>query len=168
MLRSAVVMAILLTITSLPQPARADRLPWVGLWQESHHHEMEDPDSVSLSAVTDPVPLIRGLPFGFNRGTCDRDHAAAEERLAPPQTDTGMDKNDQGCLAAAFAWLPNGSAVAWGGEDGARYRVSTQQSWLSEGRPCRAYRAVSQAGGRLRQFAGSACQQPDGRWALSD
>jgi hypothetical protein len=163
----SLVPVLLAALLSAPHPAFADRLPWVGLWQEGRPHD-GDPNDVTLSSAAEAAPMVRGLPFGFNRGTCDRDRIGSEERVANTPTDTGMDKADLGCLAAALAWLPDGTAVAWAGDDGARHRVTTQQSWLSGGRPCRAYRAVSQANGRILQLAGSACRQADGRWALSE
>lgn len=87
----------------LASPAYADPPSWAGAWQvngEHHHkhrhhrHKHDDDDDYRVVYVPRPrvvekhvyhhvvpgraVPVARGLPYGFNRGTCDRDLLSSE------------------------------------------------------------------------------------------
>lgn len=79
-------------------PAYADPPPWAGVWQANgkhHHRRHDDYDDdyrvvyvVPAPVVERPVyhqvvpsravPVARGLPYGLNRGTCDRDMMSSE------------------------------------------------------------------------------------------
>lgn len=83
--------AALLAGTFVPKPAAADPPPWAGVWKHKskppHYHGLDD-----YRVVYVPVPAVRearvypqrvapvaqGLPYGFNRGTCDRGLISSE------------------------------------------------------------------------------------------
>lgn len=78
------------TSLALPAPALADPPPWAGKWKhKDHHHRHYDHDDYRVVYVPQPrivehhvyhqrVPVARGLPYGFNRGTCDRGLISSE------------------------------------------------------------------------------------------
>lgn len=81
-------------------PAYADPPPWAGVWKAKgkhhHHHRPHYDDDDDYRVVYVPrtrvverhvyhqvaplraVPVARGLPYGFNRGTCDRGLISSE------------------------------------------------------------------------------------------
>ncbi|MGE5548350.1 MAG: glycine zipper 2TM domain-containing protein [Solirubrobacterales bacterium] len=73
-----------------PRPALADPPPWAGVWKKHHHHGHDDddddyrvlyvpvPTAVERPVYHRSVPVARGLPYGFNRGTCDRGLISSE------------------------------------------------------------------------------------------
>lgn len=88
----------------LAAPAYADPPPWAGVWQvngkhhgHGHHHRYDDDDDdyrvvyVPRPRVVEThvyhqvapapayaVPVARGMPYGLNRGTCDRGLLSSE------------------------------------------------------------------------------------------
>lgn len=74
----------------LPGQAYADPPPWAGGHWKHHKHKHHDHDDVRVvyvpverqvhhyHAPVRQVPVARGLPYGFNRGTCDRDLISSE------------------------------------------------------------------------------------------
>lgn len=71
-------------------PVAADPPPWAGVWKHKHKHHYQPHDDYRVVYV--PVPAVRetriihhraapvaqGLPYGFNRGTCDRGLVSSE------------------------------------------------------------------------------------------
>ncbi|CAA7623357.1 hypothetical protein [Magnetospirillum sp. UT-4] len=117
------------------------------------------------SASAARVPVARGLPFGFNRGTCDRDQIgadAADDLLGAAPADAV----DRGCVAEALSHLPDGRPIAWDGADGSGWRMMPLRSFSAAGRHCRAFHIAGE--GRREGLTGTACLLPEGRWEILD
>jgi surface antigen len=100
MVTAAMAVGALAISAGMPTAAFADPPPWAGVWRVNHghghhHHDDDDDDGPRVVYVPQygadaaavqqayqvapppqyvqaPVPVARGLPYGFNRGTCDR------------------------------------------------------------------------------------------------
>lgn len=182
-LAAILVGATLVAGAVFPEAASADPPPWAGVWKHApkprHYHGMDD-----YRVVYVPVPAVRearlypqraapvaqGLPYGFNRGTCDRSLISSELMGAVLGGSIGraMDNVDQGCIAGMLDHVPDRRAISWAGEAGHSYRVQPVRSFETEGRYCREYQAMAVIGGRQQQTYGTACRMPDGQWAIMD
>lgn len=157
--------------------AAADPPAWSGAWQMHERYHRPD-DSGEVNPVIylpgtatigedETVPLARGLPFGFNRGTCDR--ALLEAAAAPALPVAGplgrlMEDGDRECLWGALESLPDNRSIAWAGDDGTLFRVSTQRTYMKGGAPCRDWRANAVRPGRSARTFGTYCRRSDGQW----
>jgi len=166
---------------TIAAPAFADPPSW-GMWQvlRERYHRPNEADNdyrviyVPQSRVASAdfaegsaVPVARGLPWGFNRGTCDRELIAPQPGEAAP---AGLDASgsDRDCIIGALEALPDERQIAWTGEAGELFRVTPERSYRSAGLLCRDYTAQVQVGGRRQQTFGTACRQPDGQWDIQD
>lgn len=157
-------------------PAFADPPSWSGVWQvRERYHRPNDVEDVDYRVVyvTQPrvasaetmVPVARGLPYGFNRGTCDR------SLVAPASVDgslDGMEGADRDCVIGALDHLPDNRQIAWAGEDGEIFRVMPERSYPAAGLLCRDYTASTILSDRKQQTFGTACRLPDGQWEIVD
>lgn len=161
-------------------PALADPQAW-GIWQvlRERYHRPTDSDDYRVVYVPHArvayadfgdggtVPVARGLPWGFNRGTCDRDRIAPQPGDAAPPG-MAVEGTDRDCVLGALEVLPDQRQIAWTGEAGELFRVTPERSYQASGLLCRDYSAQIQVGGRNQQTFGTACRQPDGQWAILD
>jgi hypothetical protein len=196
LLATALAAATMMMAIGHSSPAHADAPDWVGLWRVNHApaqllHDDDDDDggrvayAPQYSATTsnassaeqdNPVPVARGLPYGFNRGTCDRGQIGASPPGAlsgAPLVEGRDGRNaaplDLGCMAGALAFLPDSRAIAWRGEAGRDYRLMPVSSFAGrDGRTCREYAAAINTNGVHRSAIGTACQQSDGQWRVVD
>jgi hypothetical protein len=162
-------------------PAFADPPSW-GMWQvlrERYHRPSETDDDYRVVYVPHArvahadfdeggvVPVARGLPWGLNRGTCDRDRITPQQGESAP-AGLVVEGSDRDCVIAALEMLPDQRQIAWAGDAGEIFRVTTEQSYQASGLLCRDYSAQIQVGGRKQQTFGTACRRPDGQWDILD
>ncbi|MGE5503504.1 MAG: glycine zipper 2TM domain-containing protein [Actinomycetota bacterium] len=92
--RATLILATTLSVGA--GAALADPPEWAGRWRapghhHHHHHDDDDDDyrvvyvpqygtrtTIVQQQVTQVAPVARGLPYGFNRGTCDRGLVSGE------------------------------------------------------------------------------------------
>ncbi|MBC7907786.1 MAG: hypothetical protein H7Y60_13725 [Rhodospirillaceae bacterium] len=157
-------------------PAFADPPSWAGMWQvrERYHrpNDVNDEDyrvvyvaqpRVASAQVT--VPVARGLPYGFNRGTCDRALLIPTSMEGSLDGITGLDRD---CVIGALDHLPDNRQIAWVGEDGEIFRIMPERSYPAAGLLCRDYTASTILSDRKQQTFGTACRLPDGQWEIVD
>lgn len=174
--RSLAAIALVLSLSPLAQPAAAaDPPPWSGAWQVHERYHRPDDDLAPVRFVATPtaiggdeaVPVARGLPYGFNRGTCDSglvDAVAARELPVPGVFGRAMEARDRECLWGVLESLPDNRAIAWVGENGTLFRVSTARTYMRGGTACREWRgSAAQPGGQAQTF-GTYCRRSDGQW----
>lgn len=184
-LKHALAFCLACGFTADAVPAFADPPTWAGVWQvRERYHRPNDVDAedyrvvyitqprVADAHLTDPdtplasvIPVARGLPFGFNRGTCDR---ALVAPTAIAGTMAGMAGTDRDCVIGALDHLPDNRQIAWAGVDGEIFRVMPERSYPVAGHLCRDFTASIAIGGQKQQTIGTACRQPDGTWEIID
>jgi hypothetical protein len=174
--------ALLACLTlGLAAPALADPQPWgvAQVLRERYHRPTDGGDDVRVVYMPNPrmatadtmdgepqALVARGLPWGFNRGTCDRERIPAQgEALAVGMTIEGSDRD---CVLGALEMLPDQRQIAWTGEAGEIFRVSTERTFRSQDLLCRDYTAQIQIDGQKQQTIGTACRRPDGQWEVRD
>lgn len=171
--RPLAVIALALSLSPLAMPAAADPPAWSGAWQVHERYHRPDEDSAPVAFVSTPAggggeeAVARGLPYGFNRGTCDPglfDAVAARELPVPGAFGRAMESRDRECLWGVLESLPDNRAIAWVGESGALFRVSTERTYMRGGTACRDWRgSAAQPGGQTQTF-GTYCRRSDGQW----
>lgn len=173
------------TLTFGAAVAYADPPPWAGVWQVKerfHRHDDDDEDyrvvyaaqprvaeAESLAEIAPThIPVARGLPFGFNRGTCDRGLVAAGGGVIPVGGPVGrsMGEIDRNCLTGALDYLPDNRQIAWPGEAGEIFRISAERTYPIEGHLCREFTATVTIAGQKQRTIGTACRRSDGRWEI--
>lgn len=170
-------LAVIALVLMLPLPAAADPPAWSGAWQVHERYHRPDLDDsgapVPFVAEAGPagaegeVPVARGLPYGFNRGTCDHSllQAAATRELAVGGVfGQAMTAPDRECLWGAVESLPDNRAIAWVGENGTLFRVSTERTYMKQGTACRDWRGSAAQPGASTQTFGTFCRRSDGQW----
>lgn len=175
--RHLAVVSLACVALSPALPAAADPPPWGGAWQvhERYHRPDDDGGRVvylndGVSVDTDRVPVARGLPYGFNRGTCDRallDGSSARTMPVAGAVGRAMDADDRECLWVALENLPDNRFIAWAGESGTLFRVSTERTYIKAGASCRDWRASAASPGRSAQTSGTFCRRSDGQWVAA-
>lgn len=174
--RRALALCLAFGVAASAAPAFADPPSWAGMWQvrERYHRPNDvDDEDYRVVYVTQPrvasaqidVPVARGLPYGFNRGTCDRN-------LMAPATEAesldGWEGSDRDCVIGALDHLPDNRQIAWAGEDGEIFRITAERSYPAAGLLCRDYTASTILSDRKTQTFGTACRLPDGQWEIVD
>lgn len=166
-------LSLVLALLSPAAPAAADPPSWSGAWQvhERYHRPGDErPVQYVPSPIVmgeDEVPVARGLPYGFNRGTCDRallDGGAARVMPVAGEVGRAMDEFDRECLWGALDNLPDNRFIAWAGESGTLFRVSAERTYMRGGAFCRDWRASAALPGRFAQTSGTFCRRSDGLW----
>jgi len=107
------------------------------------------------------------LPYGFNRGTCDRALlavAAGQELAVPGAVGQAMDAADRECVRSALDALPDLRPIAWIGDSGELFRMVAERTYIESGIVCRSWRASASLAGRKQQTFGTFCRKPDGQW----
>lgn len=168
--------AFALAIVLSPLPAAADPPSWSGAWQlHERYHRPDDSDDggpvplATLGAAPD-IAVARGLPYGFNRGTCDHGLLEAATGAALPvggAVGRLMGHGDRECLWGALESLPDDRAIAWMGENGTLFRVSVQRTYMSGGARCRDWAAKAAVPAGNTQSSGTFCRRSDGQWAAA-
>lgn len=74
-----------------------------------------------------------------------------------------VEANNEQRMAAALA---ANQPTTWTPDRGHVYTVEPQPVYYDQGRPCREFRVLAQVDGSPREVEGTACRQPDGRWAV--
>ena len=178
-LRRRLALAFLSLAVQTAAPAWADPPAWSGAWQvhERYHRSSADGADAPIAYVPDPtqlsddfVPLARGLPYGFNRGTCDRallDGPAEPGVLPDGAVGRAMDRGDRECLWGALENLPDDRPIAWEGENGTLFRIIAERTYMIAGAPCRDWRASAAQSGRSQRFSGTFCRRSDGQWVAA-
>ena len=166
-------------------PAQAEPQPWgvAQVLKERYHRPNESDDDYRVVYMPHPrmaaaetmaegpqVLVARGLPWGFNRGTCDRERIPVQGAVWAVGMSDGMavEGSDRDCVIGALEMLPDERQIAWTGEAGELFRVSTERTFRSRDLLCRDYTAQIQIGGRKQQTIGTACRRPDGQWEILD
>jgi len=127
------------------------------------------------------------VPFGFDRGTCERnvlaeavgaahgpDPSGSATRaivgvLADAVLDTILgpsgDRIDRDCFGQALEHTPSNRVVRWRDPDGTAYEFSSVRSFETDGeRYCRDYATIVTRDGLERTRQGTACRDADGTW----
>ncbi|HLO77617.1 MAG TPA: hypothetical protein VK196_14260 [Magnetospirillum sp.] len=167
-------LALLCLVPQAPAVA-ADPPPWSGAWQVHERYHRPDDGAAPVmylptqteSEADEAVPVARGLPYGFNRGTCDRsllDAGLAVQVPASSPFGQAMAQADRECLRGALESLPDNRSISWQGENGALFRVSTERTYMRGGVHCRDWNAGAELNGRFTQTFGTFCRRSDGQW----
>lgn len=170
-------LAMIALILMLPVPAAADPPAWSGAWQvhERYHRPDLDDSGAPVPFVAAPgsageddeAPVARGLPYGFNRGTCDyglMQAAATRELAAAGPFGKAMAASDRACLWGAVESLPDNRTIAWVGEGGTLFWVSTERTYMKGSSACRDWRGRAVLPGAATQTFGTFCRRSDGQW----
>lgn len=174
--RRALALCLAFGFAASAAPAFADPPSWAGMWQvrERYHrpNDVEDADyrvvyvtQSRMASTQTVIPVARGLPYGFNRGTCDR---SLMDPASPAGSLHGMEGADRDCVINALDHLPDNRQIAWTGEDGEIFRVTAERSYPAAGLLCRDYTTSTILSDRKVQTFGTACRQPDGQWEIVD
>lgn len=180
-------LALALCLAVCALPAWADPPAWSGMWQvrERYHRPNDgDEDDYRVVYVTQPrmaaaqaandandanavaIPVVaRGLPFGLNRGTCDR-ALVAPGILAGKLA--GMAGADRDCVVAVLDHLPDSRQIAWAGDAGEIFRVTAERSYVRAEQQCRDYSFSTLVGGQKRLISATACRKAAGQWDVLD
>lgn len=177
MCHARLCLAVIVAALSVGGTALADPPAWSGAWQvHERYHRPDDSDASPVPFVISPatlagdaedVPVARGLPYGFNRGTCDR---ALMEAAAPMSLPVSgplarvMAPADRECLWGVLESLPDNRSVAWVGENGALFRVSAERTYMKGAVACRDWRGSAVLPGASTQTFGTYCRRSDGQW----
>jgi len=167
------VRVVIAAAFAVPALCRADPPPWTGPWRgEAPVRQGGGAVAVAYAGAAASVPVARGLPYGFNRGTCDSRMIAHADGLGLSGgdeigiTDTGIEPGDRDCLAAALDRLPDGRMITWSGADGSTRRLVTIKSYRVDEIWCRDIDASHVFGGGGREIT-TVCRRPEGRWEMS-
>jgi surface antigen len=179
---AAVALSVVLVAPVLP--AAADPPAWSGAWpvRERFHRPGDGGDDVRVlyapqggagTAFEDAatVPVARGLPYGFNRGTCDRGLLGGSPTQAPAVAGSvgrAMDEADRECLGAALEALPDDRSITWMAASGELFRVGVERTYIKGGVPCRDWRASTLLAGHQAHTFGTMCRRSDGQWVSAD
>jgi hypothetical protein len=178
LLRSAVAVSFAAVLCALAVQASADPPSWSGAWQVHERYHRPDGDGggapvpfaaspAAMTGAEDEAPVARGLPYGFNRGTCDRallDNAGAVPPPVPGPFGKAMTAADRECLWGVLESLPDNRAVTWAAENGTLFRVRTERTYIKGATPCRDWRGGAVHPGSVTQTFGTYCRRSDGQW----
>jgi surface antigen len=121
---------------------------------------------------------IHVVPYGLDRGLCDRGRLATDlkagnavpaDMLVGSVIGAKMDVVDQNCVGNAMEFAPDQRRILWRNADnGLTYTVVATQTFQNNGGTyCREYDASAVIGSQLQQVHGVACRQPTGTWAAA-
>jgi surface antigen len=134
--------------------------------------------SVSSSAKGNVTYNIHMVPYGLDRGLCDRGRLAADlkagtavptDSLVGNVVGSKMDVIDQNCVGDALEFAPDHRQIIWrNSNNGLTYTLVATQTFQNErGIYCRNYDASTVIAGQTHQVRGVACRQPAGSWAAA-
>ena len=163
---------LLVPLVLLAAPAAADPPSWSGVWhlRERYHRPDGAERPVQFTTAIDMQAVARGLPYGFNRGTCDRtliEAAAGRAVQVGEPLGRAMDTSDRECLWGALENLPDNRSIAWIGENGPLFRISTARTHIRDGAACRDWRAEMVLPAGSSQTFGTYCRRSDGQWVTA-
>lgn len=177
MSRRFAMLSVVLALAAPALPAAADPPGWSGAWQvHERYHRPDGGDGAPVPFVSSPAtlagdedeaPVARGLPYGFNRGTCDR---ALLGEAGPMELPVGgalgrtMAVADRECLWGALESLPDNRSIVWVGENGVLFRINTERTYMKGATPCRDWRASIVRPTAKTQTFGTYCRRSDGQW----
>ena len=129
-------------------------------------------EAVGSHSATYNLQLV---PYGIDRGVCDRSAVAADLRdaLTPPADvlvggviGAKMDTVDQTCVSTVLEFAPDQRHVLWrNGNSGLTYTLIARQTFETDrGIYCREYSAGAAVGGQQQEIRERACRQPGGAW----
>jgi surface antigen len=127
------------------------------------------------------------VPYGIDRGICDRNVLANELKnassgkpggfgggvVAPLVSSTigaRMDMVDQNCVGRILEFAPDSRRVYWRSPDsGITYAVVPTRTYQNAmGAYCREFHTSASSGSHLQQLQGLACRRNDGAWRTAD
>jgi surface antigen len=129
-----------------------------------------------------PASQVHFVPYGIDRGICDRGRLAADlpgssggGRGAIGSTLVGyaagakMDVIDQNCVGRILEFAVDSRRVYWrNGDSGFTYAVVPTRTFQdTTGAYCREYHTSASHGSLLHQIHGIACRRTDGSWRLA-
>lgn len=138
-------------------------------------------DSGVISQVL-PATQVHFVPYGIDRGICDRGRLAADlstssgaTRGAIGNTLVGyaagakMDVIDQNCVGRVLEFAIDSRRVYWrNGDNGFTYAVVPTRTFQdTTGAYCREYHTSASHGPLLHQIHGIACRRTHGSWRLA-
>lgn len=131
------------------------------------------------------------MPYGLDRGTCDRRLLAKELVRGAPSLSSSksrsratsvssvevnplvgsiigrsMDEVDQYCVSRVLEYAPDRARIHWYGDPGITYGVTPLSTFERDGRYCREFHTAAQIDGRNERVYGIACRMPDGVWQV--
>jgi len=132
----------------------------------------------SRALSTDATYNLHVVPYGLDRGVCERTHLAADlksgsavpaDMLIGNAVGAKMDAVDQNCAGRAMEFAPDQRRVLWRNADnGLTYTLVATQTFQNErGTYCREYEASTVVAGQPQQVHGVACRQPSGTWSAA-
>jgi surface antigen len=133
---------------------------------------------LSRSLNADAGYNIHVVPYGLDRGLCDRGRLAADlksgdvmpgDLLVSSAVGAKMDAVDQNCVGNALEFAPDQRQILWrNGNNGLTYTLVATQTFQNErGTYCREYDASTVIAGQAHKVHGAACRQPTGTWAAA-
>jgi surface antigen len=131
------------------------------------------------------------IPYGLDRGTCDRSLLAKElvrgttglstsksksratsvsnvtiNPLVGSIVGRSMDDIDQYCVSRVLEYAPDRARIHWYGDPGITYGVTPLSTFERDGRYCREFHTAAQIDGRNERVYSIACRMPDGVWQV--
>lgn len=143
-------------------------------------------------SVASSLPYaVYPVPYGLDRGTCDRSLAIKElvrslPALAGSKSKSratsisritvsplvgsiigrSMDEVDQYCVSRVLEYAPDRARIHWYGDPGITYGVTPLSTFERDGRYCREFHTAAQIDGRSERVYGIACRTLDGVWQV--
>jgi hypothetical protein len=164
MFRHVILACCTLTSVAWATPCRADPPAWTLAWRGDAPLRPGAAVAVAYAGSAAAMPVARGLPYGFNRGTCDHGMIARAGAPVLDGGEDGGDAEDRDCVAAALDRLPDDRMISWQGPDGAARHLVTIRSYRADNDWCRDIEAIQVFGGGHEIV--TACRRRAGRWAL--
>ncbi|HEX9465362.1 MAG TPA: hypothetical protein VGB82_22385 [Alphaproteobacteria bacterium] len=126
---------------------------------------------------TAPSYNLHLVPYGIDRGVCDRSAMAADLKgrlvdaaniLVGSAVGAKMDSIDQNCVSAALEFAPDQRRILWrNGNSGLTYTLIASQTFQTDrGTYCREYSASTVIGGQTQAVHEQACRQSAGSWTM--
>lgn len=148
------------------------------------------PPSRDLASSALPY-AVYPMPYGLDRGTCDRGLLAKEltrgatavssaksksptasvssiavSPLVGSIIGRSMDAIDQYCVSQILEYAPDRARIHWYGDPGVTYGVTPLSTFERDGRYCREFHTAAQIDGRNERVYGVACRAHDGTWQV--
>lgn len=142
-----------------------------------------DPATGLTGAAHERSYLLHLVPYGIDRGICDRTMLANELKatsgarsgafggsIAGPLVASAigarMDMVDQNCVGRILEFAPDSRRVYWRTPDsGVTYAVVPTRTYQNAlGAYCREFHTSASNGSHLQQLHGVACRRTDGTW----
>lgn len=165
--------------SSVSLPAAGSAWKWIGAAQPRRD-------------IASSLPYaVYPMPYGLDRGTCDRSLLAKElvrgttglsssksksratsissvtvNPLVGSIVGRSMDDIDQYCVSRVLEYAPDRARIHWYGDPGITYGVTPLSTFERDGRYCREFHTAAQIDGRSERVYGIACRMPDGVWQV--